>query len=241
MSLPLVLIMAGGRGTRLAHSGVRVPKPLVPVGGRPVIELLLRRLLRAGAQEVYVSLGHRAAEVRDAIARMGLPLEPRFLLETEPRGTLGALGELARREGEVLVANGDLVTSLDFGSLVVAHRARGADLSLATHEEVHRLRFGEVDSDAQGRVSAYREKPEKRYRVCSGIALVGARTRALIAERARLDLPELVQLALDAGHHVRSHAHDADWVDVNDGDDLARARALVGAHPQFYGLLHAGA
>jgi glucokinase len=232
------LVMAGGEGRRLAGARPGVPKALVRVGGRTLLELTLARLSRGGIEEVYVSLGAHAETIRSALPRLVPPgLRVTALVEEQPRGTIGALAELPMERDErlVLVTNVDLVTAADPAALLGAARAAGADLLVATREELHRLRFGEVLADGDGTLQAYVEKPTKSWRVGAGSLVVGPRARALLVRGQRQDAPQLVQRALQAGLRVCVHPDESPWVDVNDGADLHAAEELVRTHAGLFG------
>ena len=229
MSEPRALVMAGGRGSRLRGD---VPKPLARVLGVPLVELALRRLHRAGLRDVTLALGHGAEEVRAHLrAWRDAPLQPELVVEEQPLGTLGALGLLPADGRAVLATNVDLVTASDPRALLEAFAAGRGELLLATRAERHRLRFGEVLADADGRVTDYLEKPEKSWRIAAGTCLVGPATRALLSRGERLDGPELVRRALAANLLVVAHPDEAPWVDVNDADDLRAAEELLRQHP----------
>jgi NDP-sugar pyrophosphorylase family protein len=233
MSAPRALVMAGGRGTRLRGDG---PKPLARIAGVPLLELAVRRLHRAGLLEITLALGHGAPEIRAHLAAWrDAPLQPELLVEEQPLGTLGALSLLPEDGRPVLVTNADLVTTSDPRPLLEVFAARRADLLLATRAERHRLRFGEVLADADGRVTDYLEKPEKRWRIAAGSCVVGPAARALLPRGERCDVPELVRRALAAGLLVIACPDESAWVDVNDAEDLRAAEELLRREPAACG------
>ena len=227
------LVQAGGRGSRM---GTDTPKPLVRVGARTLIEHNVLRALRAGAREVFVALHHRADEIE---AQLRAALEDdaplRIVREPRPLGTIGALGLFDTEAAAVLTTNGDLLSAIDFRALVAAHFASGADATVATHEERHRLQLGEVLNDGD-RLTGYREKPTKTWRISSGTNVFGPRVRALVDGRTALGVPDLVQRALDDGCDLRVHPHDRPWIDVNDARDLALAEQLLQDHREDFDL-----
>ena len=229
------LLVAGGRGRRMAADRPGVKKPLVTVGGMSLIGRNLRALCQAGVDAVWVSARRGDEEIERHLrstvdARIGAL---HFVWERQPLGTAGALGCIDCDEHPVLAVNADLVSGIDLRGLVATHRRRGADLTLATHEERHRLRLGEVVADADGVVTAYHEKPEKRYVIGSGTYVVGARARRCMDAEERVDLPELVHRALAAGLVVVEERHRAPWVDVNDESDRVHADALARSRPEL--------
>jgi NDP-sugar pyrophosphorylase family protein len=220
----LGLILAGGAGTRMTASGVATPKPLLEVGGTPLLERLVHQLRAAGAAEIHVALHHRADEIRER-------LEPRlasvrWIVEDEPLGTIGVLGTLRGARRDVVALNGDLLTHLDPAELVRAHRTSNAAVTVATHTHEVRLPYGEVLLERSGRVAGVREKPVKGYRVASGAYAFAPAAVELVAAGEALGAPDLVARALRAGLAVRALHHGAAWIDVNAAADLAAGRRL---------------
>ncbi len=229
------VLVAGGRGLRLRPATDETPKCLLPIGGVPIAEALARRLAAAGAREIFLLAHHLAERIERHFASARLPLPVTVVREPEPLGTIGGLRLLPPTEEPTLVANGDLVTGLDFGALLREHRRVPTDLTIATHEERLRLRFGEVLADDEGRVEEYLEKPEKRFTLSSGIYLLGPRALALLRPGERLDAPDLVRRSIAAGLDVLARRDDAFWIDVNGPEDLEAARAAAEREPSLLG------
>jgi NDP-sugar pyrophosphorylase family protein len=232
------LVMAGGRGTRMARSHPFAPKPLVHVAGVPLLQIVLRQLATAGARDVTIAVRHEAERIRSWVA--ALPGEHgvavHCLVEDEPLGTVGALWHLRGERRTVAVMNGDLLSGVDLPAMLAVHREREADLTIATHAEFHRLKLGEVMADPSHRVTAYVEKPVKEYRISSGIYLVEPAVLALLARPEWLGFPELASRAIAAGLRVYEHFHAEPWIDVNDASDLEQAEQLLRADPAAFGL-----
>jgi NDP-sugar pyrophosphorylase family protein len=224
------VLQAGGRGERLRPLTDTTPKPLVPVAGMPMIERLVRQLADSGVRTITVItawLGHRIEEHLGAVTGLPPELQMSFLRERSPLGTLGALGSIEPRHVRTLFLFADLVTDLDFRQLFAVHLDRGADMTLASHLEGHRLRLGEIESKGD-RVTAYSEKPEKLYTICSGIAVFDSSLARLIEGPAGFS--EFVTSAVEGGYHVTHWRHGASWLDVNSQDALTEAtlRILAG-------------
>src|SRR5262245_48820491 len=170
------LVMAGGQGTRLRGVRPDVPKPLVEVGGVPLIEQALRRLRAAGVREVHVALRHEAARIGEFVAGLAPSLgfaRLETIVEEEPLGTIGAAYYLRAERRDVLALNADLVSAIDLELLVRHHKEHEAHLTIATHDEHHRLTLGEVVAAHDGRVIDYLEKPVKSWRISSGTYVIG--------------------------------------------------------------------
>ena len=223
------VILAGGRGSRLAPYTTVLPKPLLPVGDRAILEVVLRQLRGAGFDEVVLAVGHLAhlvqAVVGDGSAH-GMRI--RYYVENEPLGTAGALARIEGLADTFLMMNGDVLTDLDYARLLDAHREAGNMLTIATHEREVIDDYGILHTDRGGgaveAVVGYEEKPTHRYRVSMGVyALEPAAIEHVPAGEA-FDLPDLVQALLAAREPVGSYAHDGYWLDIGRHDDYERAQ-----------------
>ena len=239
------VIMAGGAGERMRRSGEPVPKPMVQVAGRPLVEYNLLALLKAGVRDVAVVVGVSgeaaelvsawvAVEGRDLVAGVGGRLE--LVVEAAPMGNAGALTLVGRPGATLLLVFADNLTSLDLAELVTAHSETSADLTLAIHEETFVLPYGVVDQ-VDGVVVGYCEKPRVPVTVGSGIAVVGlAAVGAMSAGMMPAGVIDLVLRSVGAGLRVLSYPHSAAWVDVNDAASRERADLLVRADPDAFKL-----
>jgi NDP-sugar pyrophosphorylase family protein len=221
------VILAGGRGRRLAPFTVAFPKPLVPVGDRAVLEILVRRLAANGIDEIVFAVDHLAelimAYVDGHPSLRGLA-RYRFARDVEPSGTAGPLARIGGLDETFLVANGDLLTSLDFKALVDHHRASGAALTIAVHRKSVQLQLGVLRIDDESQIRAYEEKPRFEYEVSMGVYVYEPRARSFIREGEVLDFPDLVRRLLAAGERVNAFRTDAYWLDIGNPDDYARAQ-----------------
>ena len=223
------VIQSGGMGQRIRAAAGDTPKPLLEIGGVPMIERLLCQLTDAGLREITVILGRNGADIRARLLETArtLPTDLRlqFHVENQSLGNAGALGRIETRTAPVLFCFADLVTDLDFKTLAEVHRARRCDATLASHYEHHQLTLGELVTDGD-RVSAYHEKPRKRFLICSGIAMFEpAAMRVARTLPAPFGLSDFVTAILRDGLTVTHWLHQAYWLDVNTPELLERARA----------------
>ncbi len=219
------VLQAGGKGTRLLPASSAIPKPLVPVGGVPMVERLLRQFAGHGIRSVTVITGWLGEQVEAYLGSLrDLPSDLRldFLREPHPMGNIGAMSLLPRDSALLLFAFGDLITDLDFSRLLNLHRASGATATLASHYEAHRLTLGEITVEGT-RVVDYKEKPLKQYLICSGVAIFEPALISLLNPARSAGLSDLIQLALDRSMHVEHWLHGAYWADVNTPEALAAA------------------
>lgn len=220
------VLMCGGLGTRLRPWSYVIPKPMFPIGERPILELLLERLRRHQITDIFISLGYKAEYIESYFKdgnHLGVNL--RYVREPEPLGTAGAL-RLLREElnAPFLVMNGDLVTRLDFGKMYAYHQAQGAALTVGTKAYQVQVPYGVVDDD-QGKVVGLREKPAYEVRINAGIYLINPSLLALIPPNGRFDATQLITAAVEGGQPVYSYLIEEYWMDIGRFEDYDRANA----------------
>lgn len=223
------VILAGGKGVRLRPFTVNFPKPLVPLGDTPVLEVLMRRLIAFGIQDVTLALGHLAELLRAYLQhrrQLTDQFKIRYVEEKEPTGTAGSLALVRGLKETFLVMNGDLLTDLDLDALVAFHRREKAALTIAAHARQVKVDLGVLEFDQERRITGYREKPETTYHVSMGIYVYEPRVLKHIEPDRHLDFPELVQRLLACGEKVSAFAADCLWLDIGRPDDYARAQEL---------------
>ncbi|HEY3316900.1 MAG TPA: sugar phosphate nucleotidyltransferase [Coriobacteriia bacterium] len=218
------VILAGGKGTRLAPFTTVFPKPLMPLGETPILEIVLRQLVRAGFTDVTLAVGYLASLIESYFGegeRYGLRLT--YSREDEPLGTAGPLANIGGLTEPFLVMNGDVLSTLDYGAFLDAHVASAAEASIATHRRENKVDFGVVETDGE-RVVDYVEKPSHSYLVSMGVYAFSPSVLARIEKGRPLDFPELVLRLLGQGAFVRSVPFDGYWLDIGRHDDFARAQ-----------------
>jgi NDP-sugar pyrophosphorylase family protein len=230
------VILAGGLGTRLRPYTTVFPKPLVPVGDRPILEHILGQLHRAGVNVVELCVGHLGELIQAYFSQSELPkgLELRWHREDEPLGTAGSLRLVDGLDGTFLVMNGDVLTNLDYRELLRSHEASGAALTIATHSKPVQIDLGVIDTDGD-RIVGYHEKPRLDYEVSTGIYAYDERALAHLPADGPCQFPELVQRLLDAGEQVNAFRNDADWFDIGTPDEHRRADDAFAESPERFG------
>ena len=223
------IILAGGKGVRLRPFTANFPKPLVPLGDVPIIEVLMKRLIYFGITDITLTLGHLAELIkayflhrRDFTRQLNL----RYIDEDQPTGTAGSLGFVQGLEQTFLVMNGDVLTDLDFNELVAFHRRHAAALTIATHKRQVKIDLGVIELDDNCRVTGYREKPEYSYQVSMGIYVYEPHVLKYIERGRHLDFPDLVLRLIAAGEQVCAMPTDCMWLDIGRPDDYAQAQEL---------------
>ena len=234
--MPRAVILAGGKGTRLRPFSITFPKPMVPVGDMPILEILLRQLCASGITDVTLTLGHLAELIRAFITQQSegvfSKLKISYVTETQPTGTAGSLSLVPGLTDTFLVANGDLLTNLDYRDLIRFHRENGAVLTIASHVNRVKIDLGVLELDGSGRLTNYVEKPEKNYRVSMGVYVYEPSILELIPSGEYLDFPTLVLKLLDMGRPVAVYPFEGIWLDIGRPEDYALAQELYAANPQ---------
>jgi NDP-sugar pyrophosphorylase family protein len=225
-----VVILAGGRGTRLAPYTTVLPKPLMPLGDRAILEVVVRKLAEEGFTNITISVGH-LAHLIEAVFGDGTRhgVEIGYIREDVPLGTAGSL-RLVEVEDTVLVLNGDIVTSLDFRDVVRHHKSRGNALTIAATQRQVKVDFGVIDVDGVATrapmVIDYHEKPILDRAVSMGIYVLEPHVLDFIPDGEFFDFPDLVHVLLDAGAAIGAFVHDGLWLDIGRHEDYQRAVML---------------
>jgi NDP-sugar pyrophosphorylase family protein len=237
MSDPLrAVILAGGLGMRLRPYTTILPKPLVPIGDRPILEHIIRRLHASGVRVVELCVGHLGELIQVYFSQSdSLPddLELRWHWEDEPLGTAGALRLVPDLAGTFIAMNGDVLTTLDYAELVRFHESNGAALTVATHAKRVDIDLGVIEADG-GRIVGYREKPRLDYQVSMGIYVYDDRALAHLPAEGPCQFPELVQKLLDAGEEVAGYRSEAEWFDIGTPDEHQRAVEAFESSPEVF-------
>ncbi|MEN8182915.1 MAG: sugar phosphate nucleotidyltransferase [Myxococcota bacterium] len=219
------VILAGGKGTRLAPYTVAFPKPLMPLGDVPILEVVVRQLRRQGFRRITLAVGHLAELLRAFFgdgSRFGIAID--YAQEDEPLGTAGPLRRIADLDEHFLVMNGDLLTDLDYGAFLARHREEDNDATVGVYERQVKIDFGVIEHDDDLRIVGYREKPQLSYEVSMGVYAFSRRIVERIPE-GYFDFPDLVQDLIEGGGRIRCFPFDGFWLDIGRQDDYAQAIA----------------
>ena len=239
MSERRAVVLAGGLGTRLRPYTTVLPKPLMPVGDRPILDIVVRQLKAAGFGHITISTGY-LAELIEAFFGDGTKYGVRidYFREEEPLGTVGALSMIdGLGEADFLVMNGDVLTDLDYGALLEEHEGGGGAATIATRERDVQISLGVLrfdDPEDGARLTGYDEKPKIHYEASMGVYCFAPRVLEHIERGRRLDFPDLVLKLIEAGEPVRASRSDAYWLDIGRHDDY---QAALDEFEQFRGRL----
>lgn len=227
------VIQAGGRGTRLQPYTTVLPKPLMPVGEQPVIELLLKWLRRNGVSQVFITTGYLGHLIKAFCGDgRGLDMEIQYSDETEPLGTVGALNLVAEwLDDTFLVVNGDLITDLSLREFKRFHQRHGGPLSVATTSKAVHVDMGVIHHEGD-RIVGFQEKPTLHYRVNMGMYLMQPSVLDWIPRGMPFGFDHLMHQFLDDGQAVHAYHHEGRWLDIGRPEDFKQAQ-------EFVDMLHA--
>ena len=219
------VILAGGKGTRLAPYTTVFPKPLLPVGGIPILETILKQLKAHEFEEVILACGYLSSLIRLYFDQnpISFGLKIRYHQEHQPLGTAGALGSIPDLGENTLVMNGDLLTTLNFGDLMRVHRESEAHLTVAVVTKKVQVEMGVLTIDQDDRIAKYTEKPTLEFSGSAGIYAYNHKVLGLIERDKYLDVPDLVRCLIASGYRVSAYRSDAFWLDMGTREDYERA------------------
>jgi NDP-sugar pyrophosphorylase family protein len=224
---PRAVLLVGGKGSRLRPFTATFPKPLMPLDDTPILEVLLRQLLRCNISRVTLALGHLGELIQAYLShrpQLTEQLDIDYVHETTPLGTSGAVALVDGLTDTFLVMNGDVLTDLDFQSLLTFHRERDAALTIAAHQKEVPIDLGVLQTDDDGVLHGYVEKPVETFQVSMGVYVYEPRVLAYIEPGHYLDFPDLVLRLVAAGEKVVAFKNDALWLDIGRPDDYALAQ-----------------
>ena len=222
------VILAGGKGSRLGPYTTVLPKPLLPVGDRAILDVVVHQLRDFGFTDLTLAVGYLAHIVRAVMgdgSNHGVSID--YHEEEEPLGTVGPLATIDGLDDSFLVMNGDVLTALDYGELVNVHRESGNVLTIASHRRTVHTEYGVLHLDGAAgetrQVTGFEEKPAIPYVVSMGVYVLQPRALDFIDHDQYLDLPDLVLRLLDAGEPVGSYLYEGYWLDIGRHEDYEKA------------------
>lgn len=219
------LILAGGRGTRLAPYTTSFPKPLVPVGDRPILHHLIDGLRDAGFTEILLSVNYLASLVEAYFGDgTAFGVKIRYAREKLPLGTAGPIRVTPDLSEHFLVVNGDTLSDINYQELYESHARSGEMVTLVSYRREVPITLGVIHTDSTGHLTDYREKPVLSYDVSTGVYAMSRGVRDYIAENERLDMPDLMLRLLDKGAPPRIYRHEGKWLDVGRVEDYELAQ-----------------
>lgn len=224
-----VVIMAGGKGTRLQHFTKSKHKSLVEVAGKPIIRHITEHLSRLGVTELYVSVGHLAEQVMEYLdSGNDIGLSIRYVCEREPMGSIGAITlKKDWRYDSFLVINGDIFSDFDVNSLVSSFFSQSADLAILTAHNNIEIPYGVLDITPDGQVQRFYEKPSYELRINTGIYIFNKKVFKLLPENQPMEGWQLIQSALSAQcKTIAVPLGSSYWIDIGTIETLEKAQTI---------------
>lgn len=222
------LILAGGLGTRLSPYTTILPKPLLPLGQMPILELIIRQLRYFGIHHFTLAVGYLGTLLQAYFGdgnRLGVEID--YQWEDHPLGTAGAISLFNPLEDDFLVMNGDILTTLDYLALLSAHKREKSIATIAAFEKKVKIDLGVLRINEQGILEDYVEKPVQTYRVSMGINVFNKKVLEYLKAEVHIDIPELMLLLREKGEKVYCFSAPCDWYDIGRVEDFTLAQQLV--------------
>jgi NDP-mannose synthase len=218
------IILAGGKGTRLRPYTIALPKPLVPVGETPILEIVVRQLARHGFTHVTMAVNHQAEIIKAFFqdgSKWGLHID--YSLEDKPLSTMAPLKLIHDLPAHFLVMNGDVLTDLDYATFYEEHVRRDGIFTISSHLREEMIDYGVLDTNAQGHLVDFREKPRHAYEVSMGVYMVSQRALKCIPTGIAFGFDHLMHELIASTTLPQVRRHDGYWLDIGRPDDYAKA------------------
>jgi dTDP-glucose pyrophosphorylase len=225
-TLPPVLVMAGGQGTRLLPLTENTPKPLIEIAGVPILHRILRSLSQGNLRTVYLSVNYLGDKIRDSVGDgSAFGLDIKYVEESQPMGTAGSIGLIRHliSTDNLIVMNADLIIDLDFNQLFDDHVHSSNDITMVVKEHITQVPFGVVTIEGDS-VVGIEEKPSQRSLVNAGVYCISNKVLELIPE-GYMDMPDLIKVGIASRFKVGAFPIHINWIDIGTPFDLERARS----------------
>ena len=224
------VILAGGKGRRLLPYTTSFPKPLVPIGEKPIMEILIKQLADEHIKDIVLAIGHLGHLLQAYFGdghRFGVNIK--YSMEKKPLGTVGPL-DLVKNEldSPFYVMNGDVLTDISFNKLMTAHKKSKAICTIGLYQRDVNIDFGVVHMDKNNNIVKYLEKPTLPNLVSMGIYVFDKQIFQYIRKGKKMDLPDLINLLLKNGKKVKGYLHKGYWLDIGRVEDYERACKDIG-------------
>ncbi len=218
------VVLAGGKGTRLAPYTRIIPKPMMPIGDKAILEIMLHQMRRAGITDVILTVGHLAGLMR-AFFQDGshLGLNICYSIEENPLGTAGPLSLINGLDETFMVCNGDVLTTLNMAELIEYHRSNQGVATIASHVRQVQIDLGVIQTNGDHAITGYLEKPVMNYLVSMGIYIFEPLVLQYIPKGQYLDFPDLILKLVAEEKKVVSYPFNGYWEDLGRPDDYEQA------------------
>jgi NDP-sugar pyrophosphorylase family protein len=213
------VILAGGRGKRLRPYTTILPKPMMPVGEKPILEIMIKKLADSGIKRIVISVGYLANIIQAYFGngdRFGVNIE--YFVESEPLGTAGCLALIENLEDEFIVTNGDILTDLDINELLKHHAEHGAKVTICSYKKEVTISLGVLEIEGNA-IQDYVEKPTYSFSVSMGMYVMNRSVIKHIPPNRYLDLPALIKKFISLKEPINVFRFEGEWHDIGREED----------------------
>ena len=224
MSKKCAVILAGGKGTRLRPYTISMPKPLVPVGDYPILEIIIRQLAQCEFQKIIITVNHQADMIKAYFGngeKWGVDIE--YSMENKPLGTMGPLKNIENLPDNFIVMNGDVLTDLDYKIFLEKHIEERNLFTISGYNREHKVDYGVLHVNDSGNLSAFEEKPVLNYTVSMGIYALSKRVIKYIPENEFYGFDNLMMDLMDKNEKVKIDIFEGYWLDIGRPSDYEKA------------------
>ncbi|MCZ2481766.1 NTP transferase domain-containing protein [Aquirufa nivalisilvae] len=218
------IILAGGKGTRLKPYTISLPKPLVPIGDVPILEIIIRQLKKAGFNHVTLTVNHMAEIIQAYFgdgSKWGIKID--YSLELKPLSTMGPLTLIPDLPEEFLVMNGDILTDLKFEEFYDAHISNKSNFTIASFLRRDKVEYGVLIRNENAELIQFQEKPENDYLVSMGIYMMNRNNLEYIPHDTFFGFDHLMNALIEKKHYPKIYEFNGNWLDIGRPDDYERA------------------
>jgi len=219
------VILAGGLGTRLAPYTTIFPKPLMPLGEKPILETIIKQLKYHGFTEVVLAVGYLSELIKAYFGDgSSFGIKIRYSKEDTPLGTAGPLSLIEGLNEDFLVMNGDILSSISYSKLIDSHKKKKSIATIAVNRRTMNVDYGVIKYDKNNIITDYIEKPKLHYDVSMGIYVFSSKVLESIPKNKRLDFPDLIMKLVKTGESVSCYLSDDYWLDIGRHEDYEKAQ-----------------
>lgn len=223
------IILAGGKGTRLKPYTIAIPKPLVPVGDKPILELIIQNLQQSGFSHITIAINHMADLIKAFFgdgSKWGVHID--YILEDKPLSTMGPLTLINDLPDDFLVMNGDVLTDLDFNAIFYKHLNANSHFTISAFRRTEKIDYGVLEINSDHQLIGFNEKPNFDFLVSMGVYIVNKSVINEIPKNTFFGFDHLMHRLIEKGVHPTIVVHNGSWLDIGRPDDYEQAIQLVG-------------
>lgn len=218
------VILAGGKGTRLRPYTTVLPKPLMPIGDYPILEVIVRQLSHFGFTHITIAVNHQAHLIQ-AFFQDGKKWNVKidYSLEDIPLGTMGPLKLITDLPDNFLVMNGDVLTDINYSAFYSMHTSSGSIFTISSMEREQLIDFGVLDTNEKGMLIGFREKPRQTFQVSMGVYMLNKEALTYVPDETIFGFDNLMLMLLEKRKQVAVRPHEGYWLDIGRPDDYEKA------------------